>query len=451
MILMTAVEVVEGDLVAEQDVLAVARLAEEECGAAADDFDAVLEEGADGGVEREFLGLIVVHSQEYHGEGLLHLGVLVELVEDDLVLGAALEADDDPHAVAVGLVAELVAGDVGDGAVVDQLGDALDELGLVDLVGDLGDDDGLASAGDVLDGALGAHDEAATAGLVGVGDGGLAEDVSAGGEVGALDVVEAKFEVGARLILGFVDEGDGGVDDFGEVVRRDVGGHADGDAGAAVDEEVGDLGGQDGGFERGLVVVGCEVYSVGVDVGEHLAGDAGEAALGVTHGGGRVAVDRAEVSLAIDHGITQAEVLRQADHGVVDGGVAVGMVVAHDVADDLGGLGVFLVKLQAHFLHAVKDAAMDRLEAIADIGQGATDDDRHGVVEITAPHLVFNVDGVEERGSATLHDGRAVGRKTAAGGRKARARVLRGRIFGVFGVFRKEIVSHDLWLYYRRF
>ena len=42
------VEVVERDLVAEQDVLAVAGLAEEEGGAAADDVDAVIEEGADG-------------------------------------------------------------------------------------------------------------------------------------------------------------------------------------------------------------------------------------------------------------------------------------------------------------------------------------------------------------------------------------------------------------------
>ena len=81
-------------------------------------------------VEREFLGLAVVDGQEDHGEGLLHLGVLVELVEDDLVLGAALEADDDAHAVAVGLVAELVAGDVGDDALVDQFGDALDEAWL---------------------------------------------------------------------------------------------------------------------------------------------------------------------------------------------------------------------------------------------------------------------------------------------------------------------------------
>ncbi len=174
---------------------------------------------------------------------------------------------------------------------------------------------------------------------------------------------------------------------------RDVGRHADGDAGAAVDDEVGDAGGEDGGLGGGLVVVGDEVDGVGVDVGEHFAGQAGHARLGVTHGGGWVAVDGAEVALAVDQGVAEAEVLGQADHGVVDGGVAVGVVVAHDVADDLGGLGVLLVELQAHFLHAVQDAAVDGLEAVAGVGQGAADDDRHRVVEIRPAHLLLDVDG----------------------------------------------------------
>ena len=131
----------------------------------------------------------------------------------------------------------------------------------------------------------------------------------------------SRSERGFALL--FLDERDGGVEDFGEVVRRDVGGHADGDAGAAVDDEVGDARGQDGGLGGGLVVVGDEVDGVGVDVGEHLAGDAGQARLGVAHGGGWVAVDGAEVALAVDERVAEREGLREADHGVVDGGVAV--------------------------------------------------------------------------------------------------------------------------------
>ena len=65
--------------------------------------------------------------------------MLVEVVEHDLADLAALQLDDDPHAVAVGLVADV--GDALDRLLADQLGDLLDQPRLVDLVGDLGDDD----------------------------------------------------------------------------------------------------------------------------------------------------------------------------------------------------------------------------------------------------------------------------------------------------------------------
>jgi hypothetical protein len=171
-------------------------------------------------------------------------------------------------------------------------------------------------------------------------------------------VLEADVEVELGFCFVLSEQRDGGVEDFGEVVRRDIGGHADGDAGATVDDEVGEARRKDRGLLGGLVVVGDEVDGVGVDVGEELAGEARHAGFGVAHGGGWVAVDGAEVSLAVDQGVAQREGLGEADHGVVDRGVAVGVVVAHDVAGDLGGFGVLLVELETHLLHAVEDAAM---------------------------------------------------------------------------------------------
>ena len=70
----------------------------------------------------------------------LQLGVLVEIVEDDLRNLAAAQLDHDAHAVAVGLVAKV--GDALDGLLAHQLGDLLEQPGLVDLIRDLGDDDG---------------------------------------------------------------------------------------------------------------------------------------------------------------------------------------------------------------------------------------------------------------------------------------------------------------------
>jgi hypothetical protein len=53
------------------------------------------------------------------------------------------------------------------------------------------------------------------------------------------------------------------------------------------------------------------------------------------------------------------------------------MVLAHDFADDAGAFARGAVGLQTHLLHGVENAAVDGLESVADIGQGAADDDRH--------------------------------------------------------------------------
>ena len=42
----------------------------------------------------------------------------------------------------------------------------------------------------------------------------------------------------------------------------------------------------------------------------------------------------------------------------------------------------------------IKNAAMHRLQSVTHIRQRAADDDRHRIIEIRSPHLLFNVDGL---------------------------------------------------------
>ena len=107
-----------------------------------------------------------------------------------------------------------------------ELGDARRAHGDRRLVGHLGDDDLVAApTAPLLDLAHGTELDAALAGAVGVEDPLAAHDQRAGGEVGALHELHEVVGVG----VGVVDEVDGGVDHLAEVVRRDVGGHADRD------------------------------------------------------------------------------------------------------------------------------------------------------------------------------------------------------------------------------
>ena len=162
--------------------------------------------------------------------------------------------------------------------------------------------------------------------------------------------------------------------------------------GLTVDEQVRELGRQDRRLLLGAVVVVDEVDGVLVDVGEHLAGDGGQARLRVAHGGRGVAIDRAEVALAVDERVAHREVLGEPDERVVQRAVAVRVVLAHHLADDRGALAIRAGGRQAHLAHRVQDPAVDRLEAVADVGQGARHDDAHRVVEVADPHLVLDAD-----------------------------------------------------------
>jgi len=353
--------------------------------APAHDLDAVVDEALEGVDDAHFARLAVDDGEHDDPEIHLHLRVFVQVIQDNFGIFAALELQHDAQAFAVALVADV--GDALDFFLVDELGDLFDQAGLVHLVGQLGDDDGLAVLLDLFGEGAGADLERAAAFGVVVDDALASEDDAAGGEVRAGGQLEDFRHRGG----GVLHEGDGGVDHLPEVVGRDAGGHADGDALAAVDEQVGEAGRENLGLDFAVVVVGAEIDGLLVDVLEQHRGDFGQPRLGVPHGRGRVGVDGAEVALAVDERIAHGEGLSHADEGVVDGAVAVRVVLAEHLADDLGALARGAVVGQPHFAHSVEDAPVDGLEAVADVGQSAADDDRHRVVEIRAAHLVFDV------------------------------------------------------------
>ena len=170
------------------------------------------------------------------------------------------------------------------GAGLDELLDAGRGGGDRRLVGHLGDDDLVAAAAALLlDLGHGPQADRALAGAVGVEDPLAAHDQRAGGEVGALD--ELHEVVGGGV--GVVDQVDGGVDDLAQVVGRDVGGHAHGDALAAVDQQVREPrpGARAARLELARVVV-VEVDGVLVDAVEHAHRQRCQPALGVAGRGG---------------------------------------------------------------------------------------------------------------------------------------------------------------------
>ncbi len=252
-----------------QDVGALVGLAQPVGGAPHDDVELMVDVVPDQLVEPQRAGHAVDDRQHVGAEAGLQLGVLVEVVQHHLGHGVALELDDDAHADAVTALV-LDVGDAVELAVADLLGDRGDEVVVVDLIRQLGDDDAGPAAVVFFDLDYAAHPDRPAAGRVGVVDPLRANDQTVGGEVGALDALGDRGQRG--LFVG-VMVFQAPVHRFGElaqVVRRHVGGHADGDTARAVGEQVGEPARQDGRLLHTAVVVRDEIDCLLVDFTQHL-------------------------------------------------------------------------------------------------------------------------------------------------------------------------------------
>ena len=128
------------------------------------------------------------------------------------------------------------------------------------------------------------------------------------------------------------------------------------------------------------------------------ARDLGQAGLGVAHGRGIIAVDIAEIALAVDQRVALGEILGEADHRVVD----------RDWSPCGWNLPMTSPTTRAHFLkprrrvepelaHGVEEAAVDRLQPVAHIGQRPVHDGGEGIGEIAllkrVPQLTGSIGG----------------------------------------------------------
>ena len=140
--------------------------------------------------------------------------------------------------------------------------------------------------------------------------------------------------------VGIVDLRADAVDDFAQIVRRNVGRHADGDAGAAVNEQIWKSSRENGRLGAGFVVIRDEIDRVLVHVGHQRGAEMRHARFGVTHRCRRIAFDRAEVTLAIDQPFAHRPRLRHVDERRIDYRFAVRVIITAGVAADLRALAM---------------------------------------------------------------------------------------------------------------
>ena len=145
-------------------MVAFLSLALEVGGTACDDFELVVYPMTDERIQGQRARHTVDQCQHVRAEGLLQLGMLVQVVEHDLRHGVALEHEHEALAsTAGGFVAHV--GDALDLAVAHRFADGHDQTIRVNLVRQFGDHEAHAAL-DLLGVHHGSHGDEATAGTV---------------------------------------------------------------------------------------------------------------------------------------------------------------------------------------------------------------------------------------------------------------------------------------------
>ena len=271
------------------------RLAQIVSGAPGHHFPAVVDKALQGFFEIENLGSAVDDGEHVDAEGVLESRVLVKLVDNDVGQRIPFQFYDDAHAVAVGFISDI--GDPFYFFLVDQLGDLLDQPFLVHHVGDFADDDlFFARAFYRFDEGFAAHLNNAFALSIRLHDGLFAVNESGGRKIRAWDM----FHQLPDGDIGIFNQLHQTIDDLAQIVRRNIGRHADGDPRGSVDKKVRDARRQDRRFFERVIVVGVEIDGFLINIGEHFLRQRGHANFGVAHRRGVIAIDGAEISLAVD-------------------------------------------------------------------------------------------------------------------------------------------------------
>ena len=210
----------------------VARLVEFEHRAPADNFFAEFDERRNNVLKVHHHRPPVIDCQHIHAETGLQLRIFIELVQYHVGLKFLLDFNNHAHALAVGFVADIR--NAFDFLFLHQFGDFLHQHRLVDLVRDFVHHNRLTVLADFLNRALRPHHNRAAPGQVRIFRPAVAQNQPAGREVRPRHDADKVFNRNVRI----VHIRRARVQNFAQIMRRNVGRHTDRNAVRAVDQKV---------------------------------------------------------------------------------------------------------------------------------------------------------------------------------------------------------------------
>ena len=313
---------------------------------------------------------------------------MIELIQDQLRIGLALQVNDQAHWFAAAGAAFIAdRANSLNSLFFDERADGLMQAVPSLLEGHLGDDD-LGPAAFLSNVGSRSQDHLASPGPIAFKNSLSAADDASGREIRTGDDFHQLIDRDLRL----VDQLDRRVTDLAQVVRRNLGRHADGDAVGAVDEEVRKLAGQNQRLTVFTVVVVDEINGIAFQVLEHRRRNGRQPRLGVAKGRWRQPGDRAEVALRMDQAVPHDPILSHPHQRRIYRLIAVRMIALHRLADDAGALAGGSGWPQPEIVHRQENPPLRWLETVAHVGQSPADDDAHGIGKVTVLELVLDIE-----------------------------------------------------------
>ncbi len=119
-------------------------------------------------------------------------------------------------------------------------------------------------------------------------------------------------------------------------MRRNAGRHADGDAACTICQQIGEQTGHNLGLFVFTIVGWAKVRCVLIKPVHELNGRARQTCFGISIRRRIIAVDVAKVALPVNQRIPQRKSLREPDHCLINGLVAMRMIFTDNIADNTG-------------------------------------------------------------------------------------------------------------------
>ena len=266
--------------------------------------------------------LVIDQSQIVNGEGFLQLGIIEQLIEDNLRICVFFQFYNHTDAFPVGFITQVR--NAFNSLILDQIRNGFHQPCLVDTIRDFGCHNTGSAMGHILKVGPGTHFQLAAAGGIGSTNAAAAHNQATSREIRALDVLTDFIQTCFRVVNDMADT----VNDFGEVMGRHIGCHTDSNTGGAIDQHARETGRQYRRFLAVVIEVRHKLDGILVDIGHHMGSQLTHTGFRVTVSSRWVAIQRAKVAMTINHGIAQGKPLCHTHHGIINGGITMGMIPA---------------------------------------------------------------------------------------------------------------------------